>query len=66
MMATQNQKTESKSLCFPKDKMQLVAYDVWRQTIATTAYCIFKAEVGLDRCEKYVNGSFNGTNKVQN
>lgn len=38
-------------------------YEVWRQTITATIYCIFKAEVVLDRCEKYVNESLKGTNQ---
>lgn len=46
----------------------LLVYEAWRQTITTTTYCIFKAEAVrfvliLNRCEKYVSGSFDGTNQ---
>lgn len=41
-------KTAPESLCFPKDEQQHV--NVWQQTIITTVYCLFKAEVlVLDR-----------------
>lgn len=52
----------SQSRCSPR------VLEAWRQTITTTTYCIFKAEAVrfvliLNRCEKYVSGSFDGTNQ---